>query len=85
MDPQTTLFSKIDENIYQELKQAIELGRWLSGSTVTEQQKQLALQAIIRFEQLHLPEEEHTAYIFKPEHEPCDSASSSEEQIIKFK
>ena len=88
MDSLTTLFSYINEKLYQELKTAIELGRWPSGNVLSENQKQISLQAIIHYESRHLPDEQHTAYIYKPEHEACESSqdvNSMEEQIIKFK
>jgi len=88
MDSVNTLFSYINESLYHELKKAIELGRWSSGNLLTHSQKEIALQATIHYESRHLPENQHTAYIYKPEHEACESShgvNSMEEQVIKFK
>lgn len=88
MDTVNTLFSHINDVLYQELKSAIELGRWQSGNFLSEKQKQIALQAIIHYESRHLPADQHTAYIYKPEHDACNSSQAFnplEEQVIKFK
>lgn len=88
MDSVNTLFSHINEALYQELKTAIELGRWQSGNLLSEKQKQIALQAIIHYEGRHLPADQHTAYIYKPEHDACESSQTIdplEERVIKFK
>ena len=96
MDAVNSLISNIDNSIYQELKSALELGRWQSGTVLSASQKDLVLQAIIAYEVRHLPEHERTAYIHKPEHEACDHAHESEpgskseseafeEKVLQFK
>lgn len=89
MDSTNTLISHISEEIYQELKTAIELGHWQSGTALSEAQKNLTMQALIAYESKHIPETERTAYIYKPEHEACDSShhaqDAEQERPIKFK
>jgi uncharacterized protein YeaC (DUF1315 family) len=90
MDPVNSLINNISIEIYQELKAAVELGRWQSGNALSESQKSLSIQALIAYENKHLSEKDRTAYIHRPEHEACDSANNAsleenEERPILFK
>jgi uncharacterized protein YeaC (DUF1315 family) len=49
--------------IHQNLKSAIELGKWPSGERLTTEQVELCLQAVIAWDMKHLPETERIAYI----------------------
>ncbi len=84
MDATHSLINHISQDIYLEMKTALELGRWQSGNVLTDKQRSIAIQAMIAWEVKHLPEHERTAYIHKPEHEACDSAVHHQEQIVKF-
>ena len=57
------LLNSISPEIYENLKRAIELGKWLDGSKISLDQRELCMQAIIAYEHKHLPPEEHTGYI----------------------
>ena len=57
------MLRNISPEVYQSLKQAIELGKWSDGRKLTQEQKELSLQAIIAWEIENLPEEERTGYI----------------------
>jgi len=85
MDAVNSLISNIDNRIYQEMKTALELGRWQSGALLSASQKEIVLQAIITYEVRHLPEHERTAYIHTSEHEACDHAHEPEEKVLQFK
>ncbi len=82
-----TLVKNISEDIYQQLKQALELGRWDSGAQLTESQKSLSIQVLIGYENLYVKEQDRTAFIHRPEHEACDSAvdDSDVERPVKFR
>ena len=88
MDSVNSLISNMSEEIYLELKTAVELGRWESGNTLSESQRVLSIQALISFENKHLDEKDRTAYIHRPEHDACDnsvgSAIEALEQPVKF-
>jgi uncharacterized protein len=65
-------FQSIDElielmtpEIHSNLKTAVELGRWANGERLSTAQTEYCLQAIIAYEQQHLPETQRTAYIDK--------------------
>jgi uncharacterized protein YeaC (DUF1315 family) len=62
----------ITPEIYQSLKLAVEIGKWPDGRKLTQEQKELSLQAMIAWEQHNLPEEERTGYMGSQE---CSSKS----------
>ena len=47
------LISTMTPEIYQNMKEALELGRWGDGRSVTPEQKAFSLEALIRYEHLH--------------------------------
>lgn len=57
------MIANITPEIYQNLKQAVEIGKWPDGRLLTREQKELTLQAMIAWEQHNLPEEERTGYM----------------------
>lgn len=51
-------------NIYQRLKSAVELGKWSDGRVLSEEQKQISLQALIAYElKNNIPESQRIGYI----------------------
>lgn len=62
-----TSFNEMIENItpeiYQNLKLAVELGKWADGRKLSQEQKELCLQAMIAWEIQNLPEDERTGYM----------------------
>ncbi|TLX57141.1 DUF1315 domain-containing protein [Stutzerimonas nosocomialis] len=53
----------ITPEIYENLKLAVELGKWGDGRKLTTEQKELCLQAMIAWEMQNLPEEQRTGYM----------------------
>ncbi len=73
--------------VYQQFKTAIEIGRWPDGKKLSAQQKQLCLEAILRYEQEHVPPEKRTGYI-PPKHQTdCSPAENQadQEQALRWK
>lgn len=72
------LINNITPDIYQRLKRAIEIGKWPDGRVLTQQQKELSMQAVISYEHRHLSDEsERTGYIdrgHKAQEERCESS-----------
>ena len=55
---------RLDPEIYQRFKVAIELGKWPDGRTLTSEQKELCLQAVMLYEsERQVPEEERVGYV----------------------
>lgn len=62
----------ITPEIYQSLKLAVEIGKWPDGRKLSQEQKELTLQALIAWEIHNLPEEERIGYMGPQE---CSSKS----------
>lgn len=60
------MIEKITPEIYQNMKQSVELGKWPNGKPLTREQKETCLEAIIAWEAKHLPENERTGFIDGP-------------------
>jgi len=75
------MISQITPDIYNNLKTAIEIGRWPDGRTLTSEQRESSLQAIIAYEAQHVAEDERTGYIEAQCKSKSDSASATEETI----
>lgn len=67
------LLSSLTPDIYQNLKRAVELGKWPDGNRLSSEQRQLCMQAVIAYERQHLPPEQHTGYIEPKPHGHCDA------------
>ena len=57
------LLESMTPEIHQNLKTAVELGKWPNGERLSKEQVELSLQAIIAYDQRYLPETERVAYI----------------------
>lgn len=57
------LIQRITPETYKTLKLAMEIGKWGDGTKLTQEQKELTMQAMIVWEQNNLPEEERTGYM----------------------
>lgn len=81
-----TLIENITPEIYQNLKRAIEIGKWPDGSKVTREQLEHSMQAVIAYEQKHLPEQERVGFIDKghKDGDTCDSPTD-DTQVITIK
>lgn len=77
------LLAAITPEIYQNMKQAIELGRWADGRTLTVEQRENTLQAIIAYEHKYFAESERTGFV-PPKKTPCATDTSSEESPLKW-
>ena len=75
------LIDSITPEIYQNLKTAVEMGRWPTGAKLTVEQRQTSLQAVIAYEAKHLPAEERTGYIPPAEKTGCGNNKQDETPI----
>lgn len=58
-----TLVTSMSPELHAALKTAVELGRWPGGERLTSEQREHCLQAVIAWDQLHLPDERRVGYI----------------------
>ncbi|MBQ0754337.1 MAG: DUF1315 family protein [Gammaproteobacteria bacterium] len=66
---------QLTPEIYENMRRAVELGRWPDGRTVSPQQRETCMQAIIAWEAEHVPEEQRTGYMPSAD---CESDAQSE-------
>jgi uncharacterized protein YeaC (DUF1315 family) len=58
------LIASMTPEIYRNMKQALELGRWGDGRTVTAEQKEFSIEAMIRYEHLNnIAETDRIGYV----------------------
>lgn len=69
----------ITPEIYQSLKLAVEIGKWPDGRKLTQEQKELTLQALIAWETHNLPEDERIGYMGPQE---CSSKSETVPNLL---
>ena len=70
------MLSVLDQDVVQRLKTAVEIGKWPNGLALTQEQREICMQAVLAWEYKNLPPEERTGYIDrgkKEEGEECDS------------
>ncbi|WP_257274931.1 MULTISPECIES: YeaC family protein [unclassified Endozoicomonas] len=76
--------ARMTPEIYHNMKQSLELGRWPNGDMLTADQREGILEALIAWEHDNLPEEERIGYMPVS----CKSASEQDESettILRFK
>ena len=81
------LINSITPEIYENLKRAIELGKWPDGRVLTPEQREHSMQAVIGYELKHLPAEERTGYVPPKPHQHCGGdgeVAEPEEKPLKW-
>ncbi len=82
------LLDSLTPDMYRQLKQTVELGKWPTGGVLNDEQRSLCMQAVIAYEEKHLPPEERTGYIPPKKHTHCGSekgeVADDEEQPINI-
>tara|TARA_R110002167_G_scaffold210703_1_gene415043 strand:- start:878 stop:1171 length:294 start_codon:yes stop_codon:yes gene_type:complete len=53
------LLTSMSEPVYQKLLQAVETGKWLDGSPLTEQQRETSMQAVMYYQAKVLKSDQH--------------------------
>lgn len=69
------MIASITPEVYENLKRAVELGKWDDGVPLTEEQLESSMQAIIAYDHLHHSDEKRVGYIDrgeKAEGDVCD-------------
>lgn len=58
------LIQKLDPQVYRSLKRAVELGKWPDGRALTEQQREICMEAVIYYENRHnVPPHERVGHV----------------------
>ena len=59
------MVSAVPREVYERMVEALAVGHWPDGSTLSPEQKKQTMEAVILWGQLHLPENERVGYIDK--------------------
>ena len=82
------LINNLTPEIYTKLKRGIEIGKWPNGSSLTSEQRELCMEAVIKYEQRFVAEKDRVGYIdrgSKAEGELCDDQPDpNSEQALKW-
>jgi len=80
------VLSAMTPQVYESFKRAVELRKWPDGRSLSAQQLQTCMQAIIAYEHHHFPPEQRTGYV-PPKTEPCadDSHIHTRETPLKWR
>ena len=71
------LLEHLNPTIYEQLKQSLEVGKWPDGERLTERQKEIVMQALIGWGEIHLPAEQRIGYIDKDKKEKSRNGGTS--------
>lgn len=74
--------ANLTPDVITNLRRAIELGKWPDGRMLSREQRETCLQAVLAWEQIHLPEEQRTGYIAKPD---CATDGDQHEQPVNWR
>lgn len=75
------MIEKMSPEIYTALKQGVELGRWPNGQALTKEQKEISMEAVLRYEaQSNIPENQRVGYIEPKKKKTADH----EEQPVRI-
>jgi uncharacterized protein YeaC (DUF1315 family) len=80
------LLDSITPEIYEGLKRGIELGKWPDGRPLSDEQKELCMQAVIAYDERR-PPEQRTGYV-PPKNtacEPPNSETADSQKPLKWK
>ncbi|MCP8898404.1 YeaC family protein [Gilvimarinus xylanilyticus] len=67
------ILANLTPEVYANLKRAVELGKWPDGRVLSDEQRELCMQAVIVYEHKNLKPEEHTGFIPPKPHTHCGS------------
>lgn len=57
------LIASMTPEICDNMRRAVELGKWPDGRELSKEQREMCLQAVLTWEAKHLPEEQRTGYM----------------------
>ncbi len=72
------LIDSMTPEIYENLKRAVELGKFPDGRVLTAEQKENCMQGIIAYEHKNLSAEEHTGYVPPKDDSGCDTTGMTD-------
>ncbi|HKM14942.1 MAG TPA: DUF1315 family protein [Marinospirillum sp.] len=77
------MIEKMSPEIYTALKQGVELGRWPNGLVLTPEQREISMEAVLRYEaQSNIPDNQRVGYIEPKKKKPV--ADGAKEQPVRI-
>jgi uncharacterized protein YeaC (DUF1315 family) len=80
------ILNSLNAEIVEKFKTAVEIGKWENGTSLSPEQRQICMQAVLIWEHKHLPETQRTGYIdrgSKAEDAHCDSHQTEHDSEFK--
>ncbi|MEH6473380.1 MAG: DUF1315 family protein [Halopseudomonas sp.] len=79
------LLQSMTPEIHASMKTAVELGKWADGRRLTAEERENCLQAVIAYDETHLPEDQRVGFIDRTKSDGSQhSPSQSTESIVKI-
>lgn len=79
------VISCMTPEIYENLKEAIALGRWQDGRRLTAQQLESSMTAVIAYEAKHVPEDKRVGYIDRGSKTVGETCATHDTQVVTVK
>ena len=76
------LLETLTPAIYEAFKRGIEIGKWPDGRRVSDEQRELCMQAVIAYE-MRQPETQRTGYV-PPKNSACELPDSDEKPLVWY-
>ncbi|KJZ07806.1 MAG: YeaC family protein [Marinomonas sp.] len=79
------MIDNMSPEVYESIKLAVELGKWPNGVRLTDEQKELCLQAVITYDYTNKGEDERVGFIDRNAHLGCSSKTDTlEHETVKW-
>ncbi|WP_438465659.1 YeaC family protein [Marinomonas sp. PE14-40] len=79
------MIDNMSPEVYESIKLAVELGKWPNGVRLTDEQKELCLQAVITYDYSNKGEDERVGFIDRNAHLGCSSKKDTlEHETVKW-
>ncbi|PIE42515.1 MAG: hypothetical protein CSA49_00340 [Gammaproteobacteria bacterium] len=81
------MIKSITPEVYENLKRAVELGKWRDGTPLTQEQRETCMQAVIAYDHEYKAEQDRVGFIdrgSKEDGEVCESNHSDADKPVRF-
>ncbi len=79
------LLQSMNPEIHARMKTAVELGKWADGRRLSAEERESCMQAVIAYDETHLPEDQRVGFIDRTKADGSQHGSSqSTESIVKI-
>ncbi|TBR37854.1 DUF1315 family protein [Marinomonas agarivorans] len=80
-----SMIDNMSPEVYESLKYAVEIGKWPNGVPLTQEQKELCMQAVITYDYSNKDETDRVGFIDRSIHSGCgDKKSELEHETVKW-